>query len=78
MFQHGHVAPELHLLEGAGQPHGGGLVGLLADEFLVVKTHRPLSRAINAGDQIEDGGLSGPIGADQAGNLSRVQAEIVS
>jgi hypothetical protein len=71
------MAPEPHLLKSAGQPHGGGFVGFLADELLTIECHRPLGRAKDAGDQVEDSSLACAIGANKAGNLARVKAEMV-
>ena len=45
-------------------------MGVEADQVFPVETDSPLVRVIDAGDDVEEGGLASPIGSNQSNNLS--------
>ena len=49
---------------------------LLPVEHLPVEKHAALGGNVDAGQQVEDGGLARAVGADEPGELARVQPEV--
>jgi hypothetical protein len=71
------VPPEQHVLEGAAQSARGDLVGRKSEEALALQSNLALGGAVDAGNQIEDSGLAGPVRADQTAHLPGRNFEIV-
>src|SRR5579864_1620504 len=61
----GHGAPELKVLERAGDPAAGPLVRQRMRDRTAVEVHRSSFRPDHAGDAVEQRGLAGAIRSDQ-------------
>ena len=59
------MVEQLDILEGARDAQPGHVVGRAAGDVLAVENDPPAAGFIEAADQIEDGGLAGPVGAHQ-------------
>ena len=57
------------LLEGTDQAFLGHLVGVQAGDALSLEKDATRGRGIETGQEVEHGGLPGPIGADETVNL---------
>src|SRR5205823_2058793 len=78
---HGHLIEEALVLERASDAEAGDPMGGEADELpaAVVERDPAGRRRVDAGDQVEDGRLSGAVGPDEADDLAllHLEAEIV-
>ena len=77
--QNREVGEQADILERAADAQLRHPMGRAAGDIRAVEDDLAAVRRVNAGDVVEDGGLTGAIGADEAMNLSRLQhhAEIV-
>ena len=75
VLQHRHLGNHLHVLEGArdAQPRDGARA--LAADGLAAPVHRAARQRQHAGDQVEERGLAGAVGADQRDDVAAVQVE---
>jgi len=77
-----HVVEDGHRLEQArgleGARHAGlrDAEGRFAAEEALAETDLPLARRVHPGDQIEDRRLPGPVGPDQAEELTLVDRQV--
>jgi hypothetical protein len=78
VFHHGHVVEEALVLERAGDAEASNLVGGEADELppAVVERDPAGRRRVDAGDQVEDGRLSGAVGPDEADDLALLHLKV--
>ena len=65
VVEHRESGERLHQLEGAADAGGADLVGAKPVYPLFLKKNFSRIRRVNAGDQVEDGGLAGAVGADE-------------
>jgi hypothetical protein len=63
------MGKRLHNLKSPSDPPLADLKGLAANQVLPIQANLTLIRGVNTGEKVEDGGLAGPVGADQADNL---------
>ncbi|KAG1530812.1 hypothetical protein G6F50_017071 [Rhizopus delemar] len=66
VLQRGHLAEQLHVLEGARDAGGGDVRWRQANQRLAREFHRAGGRHIDAGQHVHHGALAGPVRADQA------------
>ena len=80
IFFHSHLVKEADVLEGTGDAQTGGLNNAHAVQILPVDQYCAGGGLIDLGQEIEDGGLSGAVRADKAGDLRFAdgQVEIVN
>ncbi len=78
MLEYGHVPPQQQILKRPAKSQGSNPVRVQTDDRIPLKQDVALGRFVYARDQIEDGGLTGAVGTDQASDLARIdiQAEI--
>ena len=57
------------VLEGTGHTHAVDLIGLFARRRHAVDQDGSAGGLVNVGEQVEHGGLTGTVGADQTGDL---------
>ena len=76
---HRHGIKQANVLEGTGNTHAVDLVDRLARGVLTVEQDGAVRGLIHLGEQVEDRGLTGAVGADQTGNLGLAdsQAKVV-
>ena len=77
MIQDGHVPPQAQGLECPADALGSDLVRMKAHQILAIKDDFPLSRLVDAGDEVEDSGLSRSVGANQPSELAWLNLQIV-
>ena len=70
------VGKQADVLEGPGDAPLRDLIGFEADQAFAVELHLAGSRFIDAGHQVEGGGLAGAVRADQADQLALVDFHI--
>ncbi|MNF77122.1 hypothetical protein D3C84_592600 [compost metagenome] len=76
IFQRAHLAEHRRNLEGAHQPQAGDPVGRqLADDLALIQ-HLATGGRQEVGQQVEDRGFSGAIGADQGMDMPFLYLEI--
>jgi hypothetical protein len=75
VLQHGEVAEKVDVLIGAGDALLGDLIRLQAAEGLSVKGDGAAGELVNAADQVEQRGLAGAVGADQAEDFPLVHGK---
>ena len=81
VLEDGHALEEADILEGAGDASVFGdpeVEETLEQElpaFVVNEAHHALGRLVEAGDAIEDGGLAGPVGANERGDVAAPRNE---
>ena len=75
IIQHGHLAEHLDVLEGPHQSQGGQALRRKPRDILPVQVDLAGSLGVEAGDDVEQGGLPRAVGADDAGNLPFRDAE---
>jgi hypothetical protein len=73
---HGHLVKKTDILEGTGDAQAGGLNNAHAVQILPVDEHRAGGGLIDFGEKIENGGFSGAVGADQAGDLRFTDGQV--
>ncbi len=73
VLEHGQLAEQADGLKGTRQAGMRHLVGLLIGDLLPVDKDLSASRGQQAGDDVDQGGLAGPIGADQPEDLTARQ-----
>src|SRR5581483_1117637 len=76
VLEHRHAAEELRGLEGAAQAQTGDGAGLAADHGGAVEDDVALLRAVDAADDVEQRGLAGAVGADQAADLAAPHLQV--
>ena len=69
VVQDAQVFKEADILKGPGDAGRGDAVGGPGADVLALKENPPLGDAKDPGDEIEDGGLAGAVGADEAHQL---------
>ena len=75
VLQDGHVGEEPDVLEGAGDAGRGDLEGLGRQDVALV-ADLALGGDVEAGEAVEEGGLAGAVGADEADDLAAVDGEV--
>ncbi len=75
VFHDAHLGERLQVLEGAGNPAPGDLVGGESGYPLLPQEYVAAGRLAAAGDGIEKGGLPGPVRADDGEDLSLRHAD---
>src|SRR5450756_2620388 len=70
------LAEQADVLERAGDPCLGDLVGFLAHNVLSVKNDGTLGRRIDTCDQIEDGRLASAVGSNETDDLAVLQLDV--
>ena len=70
------LAEQADVLERAGDPCLGDLVGFPAHNALPVEDDGTLGRRINAGDHVEDGRLAGAVGSNEADDLTMLELDV--
>src|SRR5450756_1293341 len=70
------LAEQADVLERAGDPCLGDLVGFLAHNVLSVEDDGTLGRRIDTGDHVEDGRLASAVGSDEADDLAMLQLDV--
>jgi hypothetical protein len=70
VFSHAEVVEDGGDLEGAGQPTGGAAPGLHAADLLAVETDAARVRQQQAAELVNQGGLTGAVGADEGVDLA--------
>ena len=73
---HAQVGEEADILEGTGNAHSIDLHGGLAGGVVAVQKDGAPGGLINLGKQIEDSGLTGAVGADEAGDLCTADGHV--
>ena len=73
---HGEVVKETDVLEGPGDAHAADLGRGLAGGVRPVQQDGPPGGLVHLGQQVEDSGLSGPVGADEAGDLGAADGQV--
>jgi hypothetical protein len=75
VVDHVEVDEQAQVLEGAADPQLRGAVGPLTHEVHAVEVDGALLRPVDGGEAVEDRGLAGPVGPDDAEQLARVDVE---
>jgi hypothetical protein len=75
VLEHGHGGKEGKVLEGATDPQRRDLMGGEADDGLATEDDVPGAGRVQPADAVEQGGLAGPVGADQAEDLAFLYVE---
>ena len=71
IIQYGHIAKNLQILKGAGNPQIGDLKRLQPIDPVILKTDKPTIRPVETGDQVESGRLAGPVWPNQRHDFAR-------
>src|SRR5699024_5895516 len=71
-----HLFEQTDVLEGAGDAGTDDLVGLFAVHPLAAQVEGALGGHVDAGDQVEDGGLARAVGADQPHQLGLADLDV--
>ena len=79
VFQHGELLEKAHVLEGAHQAVTGHLMAGLAGDLVAIQPDAAPGGPVEPADAVEDGGLAGAVGADDAEDLAigDVEADVV-
>ena len=75
VVQHGEVLEERDVLEGAGHPEVCDPVRPHAEDALAEELHAAALRPVDTGEDVEDRGLAGAVGADDGEQLARTDLE---
>ena len=75
VLEHGHVRPQMDVLEGAGDAARGDVARWQAGRSLAAELDLAARQRQHAGDQVEDRALAGAVRADQADDLARPDLE---
>src|SRR4051812_38184238 len=75
VIDHRHLGKRLHDLERAREAEPCDLVRPRAGDIAVLEVHPAGGRRMNAGDEIDQRCLAGPVRADQADDLALVDGE---
>ncbi len=75
VLEHGHVGEDLEVLEGPGDPEPRPLPRGETAEPLLLEPDLPSVQREDARDEVEDGGLPRPVGADDRADLARGDVE---
>ena len=67
---HRHGIEQADVLEGTGNTHAVDLIDRLARGVLAVEQDGTVRGLVHLGEQVEDRGLAGTVGADETGDLS--------
>ena len=73
VLHHGHAPEQADVLEGAGHAQVGDLVGLELLDAPALELDGALVAVVEAGDGVEEGGLAGAVGADDAEDPARAR-----
>ena len=76
VLQHRLVVEQADVLEGAGDAGPVDLGGGHAVDVLAVQQDGAVGGLVDLGQQVEDGGLAGAVGADEAGDLRAAQGNV--
>src|SRR4051812_740642 len=76
VLQRGQVPEEADVLKRARDPLAGDRVRRPSRDRVAREPDVTAGRRVDAGDQVEDGGLAGPVRADQAHQLSLLYGEV--
>ena len=76
IVQHGHIRKQADILESTGNAQLIDLVDRHALDINAVDQNTAPGGLIDAGEQVEDGGLARAVGADEAGNLGWADGDI--
>jgi hypothetical protein len=71
--RHGREEPEI--LKGAGDPAAGDGIGGQAEQRITPEPDRPQGGPVDAGDAVEQGRLSGTVGADDGERLALAEGQ---
>ncbi len=77
VLEHGHVSPQEKVLEGPADAHRGDPVRRKAVDLPAVEKDLPFRGRVDAGDEVEDGGLSRAVRADQPPDLTDSDLQVV-
>ena len=77
VVHHAHLAERLGQLEGPHHPHLGNLVRRHAADFGAVELPLAGVGFVEAGEQVEEGGLAGPVRADERRDDAPLDFEVV-
>ena len=75
VFEYGHLGKKADVLEGSGDARLGHFVHGCGGVGLAVELEAPGIRGVEAGDDIEEGGLAGAVGSDQAVDLTALDRD---
>ena len=76
VVQNGHIRKQTDILEGSGNAQLVDLVYRHSLDVDAVDQHGAAGGLIDAGEQIENGGLARAVGADQAGNFGGADGNV--
>ena len=76
VIQNGHIRKQADILEGSGNAQLVDLVYRHSLDVDAVDQHGAAGGLIDAGEQIENGGLARAVGADQAGDLGGADGNV--
>ena len=76
VVENGHIRKQPDILEGTGNAQLIDLVHRHSLDVDAVDQHRATGGLVNAGEQVENGGLARAVGADQAGNLGGADGDV--
>ncbi len=71
IFNHGHAAKQANVLEGAGYPQRGNLVGAMPYQAAAVEKDMAFLGPVNAGEGVEEGGFPCAVWANDTDHLAR-------
>ena len=76
VLENRHVGEQADVLEGPGDAPGGDLVGVETEQRLTLEHDVAGGRCDHSRDHVEEGGLPGPVGANDRDDLSLVDMEV--
>ena len=72
---HRHGVEQANVLERTGNTHAVDLVDRLARGVLTIEQDGAVRRLVHLGEQVEDRGLAGTVGADETGDLGLADSQ---
>ena len=78
VLERGEPGEGLHELERPREAQAADRVGLEPDQGRAVERDRAVSRGVEAGDEVEHGGLAGAVGPDEPDDLAALDREVES
>ena len=76
VIEYVHMAPQGQVLKGPAESPGGNPMGLHSFYVFPFKLDDALGGGLDPGDQVEHRRLAGPVGADQAFDLTRLDGQV--
>ena len=76
VLENSHGVEQSYGLKGSRHTQPGQRIRLESRDIVPVEDHRSFVRRVEAGDDVEEGGLPGTVGADHADDLARVGVEV--